>query len=50
MNRCLKRLTLLITVIFKEQKSEVPRYRKIFRQPGCLWEILKVFRPILADG
>src|SRR5512142_1297322 len=28
----------------------MPEYRKIFRQPGCLREILKVFRPTLADG
>jgi hypothetical protein len=35
---------------FENKKSRTPEYRRIFRQPGCLREILKVFRPILADG
>jgi hypothetical protein len=35
---------------YAKQKSRVPEYRMIFRQPGCLREILKAFRPTLAGG
>jgi hypothetical protein len=36
---------------YQDKKSRAPQYHlKIFRQPGCLNEILKAFRPILADG
>jgi hypothetical protein len=41
---------LCISNMIENQKSRVPRHQKIFRQPGCLCEILKAFRPTLADG
>jgi hypothetical protein len=34
----------------KIKKPDAWNIDKIFRQPGCLGEILEAFRPTLADG
>ncbi len=35
---------------YLKNKSRASISVKIFRQPGCLWEIQEAFRPTLADG